>query len=148
MTDITIFDLLNKLNARDVSYMDNNPEAEKAFVPLLTQRWMTGTNDDAQIYFVNKFVNPYVFTLHKHKRLLWNLMCVANSGTKRKYTWPKQKPQSKNNTILKLVAEFYECSTREAIDYATLLSDNDILEIAETLGKDKEEIAKIKKELK
>lgn len=147
MTTLTIFDLINKINTKQFQAI-NDPEIEKQFVPFLTQRWLTGTSNDAQVYIVNEVVNPYTFSIHKHKRLLWKLMCVATEKNKQRYVWKKTAPQAKSNVLVNLIAEYYKCSSREAIDYLHLLGENDFFEMAEFLGKDKEEIAKIKKNLK
>lgn len=145
-TKPTIFDLLTLINNHNINGI-NNTENEKVFVPYLSQRWLTCTSNAMQIVLINEYVNPYTFTLHKHKELLWKLMCVCSSKNQR-YTWIKQTPQNKNNNVLKIIAEYYGCSTKEAKDYNELLSMEDVLEMAEMIGKDKEEIAKIKKEFK
>lgn len=146
MTDLTIFDLMTKINNKKFSDI-NNAEIEKLYVPFLIQRWLTGTSNQAQVFLINEYVNPYTFSLHKHKKLLWLLSCIA-VNSKQKYNWIKQKQQKKNNILIELISEYYKCSKREAIDYRSLLDDDDIINLAEMLGKDKEEITKIKKELK
>lgn len=144
---ITIFDLLKQIDKKNFQYTEQE-DTSKAFVPFLALRWMTGTDDAEQVFLVNEAVNPYVFSLYRHKDLIWRLMCASSTNRTFKYTWVKQSKQSKNNLVLELITEYYQCSKREASSYMSLLSEEDIFEMAAFLGKDKDEMTKLKKELK
>ena len=143
---LTIFDLLKLIDQKKVAAIDQEGVA-KAFVPFLTNRWLTGSEDGPQIFITNEVVNPYVFNLHKHKSLLWKLMCCATSGKPQRYQWKKRQAKSHQKEAIKLVSEYNQCTEREAITYVELLSKDDIMEIATFLGRDKDEINKLKKEL-
>lgn len=148
---LDIFGLLNNINKKDVSYYSKlSEEEQKAFVPIVTMRWLSGTKNEKQIIFLNELVNPYVFSLHKHKQLLYNLMIVSASGIHQRYSWIKCKPK-KTKTLPeceRIVSEYFRYNIKQASDAIPLLSDDTILEIAEELGLQKEEVTKLKKELK
>lgn len=145
---LDIFDLLGKLNdpkAGDI-YSKLNDEEKKGFAPLVVMRWASGTSDARQIMLLNEFVNPNVFTLGKHPHLLMMLLQVANSKTNKRYSWLGIKSKKKNSEALRVVQEFYDMSEREAKLLNPLPTNEELVEMAERLGWDKDEIAKLKKE--
>jgi hypothetical protein len=143
---ITIFDILRLIDQKKFDAIERE-EISKAFVPFLTNRWLTGTDDAAQIYIANEIANRYVFSLHKHKNLIWKLMCCTTSGTPQRYQYIKTQKSSASKDVIKLLAEYYNCSEKEAAKYAKQHSKEDLMEIATFLGRDKDEQTKLKKEL-
>lgn len=147
---LDLFNLLNRVNQKDHLFVEKLSEEElKEFQPFVVMRWLTGTNDPAQIYLLNELVNPYAFSLLKHKNLLYKLACVASSGQSRRYKWTKAN-QTKNSSplITEIVKQRYGYNSTQARDVLHLLSENDILQYAEDAGLQKEEITKLKKEIK
>ena len=148
---LDIFRVLNALNEKDAGFYSGLTEAEqKAFQPFLVMRWMSGTADARQVYFINEFVNPFAFSLPNHKELLWYLLILSNSGKQQRYTWNKL-PASANSpkpASTKVVAKYYNYSMKDAIDALVVLSYQDVVELAEELGTQPDELAKIKKEYK
>lgn len=145
---LDIFDLLGKLNDPKTGdiYSKLNDEEKKGFAPLVVMRWASGTSDARQIMLLNEFVNPNVFTLGKHPHLLMMLLQVANSKTNKRYSWLGIKSKKKNSEALRVVQEFYDMSEREAKLLNPLPTNEELVEMAERLGWDKDEIAKLKKE--
>jgi len=144
-----LFEGLGKLGSRDLQwYRKLSLEDQKAASPFVIARWMTGTNDHAQIVRINTFVNPYVFSLGTEKGLLFSLLAAAATGKNRRYSWLKA-PGAKAATKLRLevIKQYYEVSTREASGYAETIDAEDILTMAEECGWEKEELAKLKKEV-
>ena len=87
---LDIFRVLNHTSRKDISFFNQLTEEEqKAYQPLVVMRWLTGTTDARQIYFINELVNPFVFSLPNHKQLLYNLMTTCTTGTPQRYYWNK-----------------------------------------------------------
>lgn len=148
---LDLFTLLNQISTKKRDYYERlSEEEQKAFMPLVVMRWLSGTRDARQVIFLNEIVNPSVFSLHKHKKFLYYLMTVCTTGNGQRYFWNKtlSKRSSTTPTIVNTIREFFGYNTREAADALRLLSDDDILGYAEHLGKQPDEIRKIKKELK
>lgn len=144
-----LFEGLAKLSSGDQLWYDRlSPEDKKAASPFVIGRWMTGTNDPAQIIRLNTFVNPYVFSLGQDKALLFKLLAAAATGKTKRYTWLKA-PTAKSSTKLRVevIKQYYDVSTREAMLYTINTSAEDTMLMAEELGWDREELAKLKKEV-
>lgn len=148
---LDIFRVLNHTSRKDPKFFKELTEEEqKAYQPLIVMRWLTGTTDARQIYFINELVNPFVFTLTKHKELLYFLMTTCTSGKQQRYYWNKalSKKSTKTPTAVSVIKDYFNYSTLHAIEALPLLSTDDILDYAAQLGRQKEDIAKIKKEMK
>lgn len=147
---LDIFEVLRQIDKGNYQFFDNlSEEEQKAFVPLITMRWMSGTSSDAQILILNQYVNPYVFSLFNHKALLFKLLNVASTGRSQRYKWLGQKKAAPKQPIaLNLLREYYKCSSRVANEYIKLLKQEDAILMAESLGYQKDEITKLKAEFK
>jgi hypothetical protein len=148
---LDIFRVLNAANSKDVNFFRNLTEEEqKAFLPFLIVRWMSGTSDARQVYFINELMNSFTFSLQQHKELLWQLITICNSGRSQRYVWNKLPAKStpSHPIAAKAVMEYFGYSTRDANEALLVLSRDEVLEMAEELAFQPDEIAKIKKELK
>jgi len=146
---LDLFEMLGCLNEKDIDYFSNlPPENQKYVVPLVLQRWLTGTNDPRQVVLVNEVVNPFVFNLYKHPHLMWLLMTIVTSGIQKRYTWPSQKSKVglTKPVAASAVKEYYKYSSADANDAVKLLSCEQVIDIAQSLGYQQDEITKIKKE--
>lgn len=144
-----IFEVLGHLNNKDAEYYSKLPEdQQKAIVPLLLQRWMTGTSDARQIFLINEVVNPFVFSLFRHRQLLWQLLSVVGPGKFAKYTWMSQKSEAGQNKPVstQVVADYYKYSLKHARDAVKLLTYEQVVDLAQELGHQPDVLAKIKKE--
>ena len=144
-----LFQGLSDLSKRNLQWYANlSDEDKKAAAPFVIARWMTGTNDHAQLMRLNTFVNPYLFSLGQEKGLLFSLLAAAATGKTKRYSWLKA-PGTKSATKLRIEAikQYYDVSTREAVGYADTIEAEDILSMAEECGWEKEELAKLKKEV-
>ena len=154
MTDsnkITIFDILAKIDAKDPNFYTDLPEeVQKAEHPLVLMKWMAGTNDRLQIMMLNEVVNPYVFSLYKHKPLLMKMLTICASGKRKRYKWTKLKKSQtvKFPMLVDLIKRVFEYSTAEALDVVKLIPPQTYLEYADQIGLQKEELSKVKKELR
>ena len=148
---LDLFGVLRSIDKKEIDFYDKLTDDErKEFQPLVIQRWMSGCNDPYQLNALNEFVNPYVFDFGKdHKELLAKLLVASASGTAKRYNWPKTNTaKSTFPTIQKVIAQFYDTSPRHATTYMKLLCDEAILHFAGEVGLQKDELKKLKKELK
>lgn len=147
---LDIFRTLKHIDEKDVDYYSSLEEEEqKAYFPLVIARWLSGTRDARQIVFLNELVNRFVFAIPNHKDLLHKLMCLCTTGKPRRYFWNKVasgKTTSKPNAV-SVIREYFGYNTKQAKDALQLLTVEDVIEYAEQLGRQKDEITKIKKEL-
>lgn len=150
---LDIFEVIKNIDAKNTEFYSSlNDEGKKAFVPFLVTRWLSGTNNARQVYFLNEIVNPFLFVAHiqrDHKALLWLLLTITGSGKPYRRSWigqPKKEVAKPAST--RLVAQRYNYSLRDAADAIKCLTGNDILDIADELGVQKEVISEIRKEWK
>lgn len=141
-----LFQGLASLSAGNKEYYNDLSEAgKKGVAPFVMARWMTGTSDQAQLIRLNTVVNPYLFSGTADKSALMKLLAVAATGSTKRYQWLKAPGAKSKKMSLEIIKAYYECSTREAVTYK--VSNEDLLEMAEELGLEKEDISKLKKEL-
>ena len=140
-----LFDGLAALGRKDRLWFETlSLEGQKAAAPFVMMRWMTGTSDAAQIVRINTVVNQYVFAGTADKSELFKLLATAATGKNFRYSWLKGPGAKAKRHSLECIKQYYECSTREAVTYK--VAPEDLLEMAEELGLDKEQIAALKKE--
>jgi hypothetical protein len=147
---LDIFSLLGKIDnpkSKDI-YSDLSDVEKRSFAPLIVMRWLSGTSDERQIILLNEFVNKYVFTLGKHPHLLMQLMQVASSKTSKRYQWIGVKSNKKNNNSRKVVQEYFDMSAREVNLMNPFPNEAEIMQMAEELGWQKDEMTALKKEFK
>lgn len=148
---LDLFATIAKLDRKDVGLYDSLSEEErKQLHPLVIMRWLTGTNDPVKISLLNEYVNPYVFSLTKHKQLLTQLLSVCTDGRSTRYKWIKANTRTseKNPKCLAIVKQYYNYSTKHARDALMLIDNDTIMQHALDLGTQPDELKKLKKELK
>jgi len=155
---LNIFTVLEKISSGDIKYFKNlSNEEQKAFVPRVVCQWLTGTTDTAQIRALD-YTNVYLDALYKHPKLLYLLLCssvrtIANGITKdrkqtKRYNWVKVLGKTEPKEVIKLIQLEYGYSQRDATEVRDIFSDKQILQLAKSHGYQKNELAKIKKELR
>jgi len=147
---LDIFMLLGEIDKKNYKLWDSlSDDQKKEFSPLVTMRWMAGTTDQRQIIFLNEVVNLAVFSLPEHKELFLKLLTVCSSGDKKRYTWINYKTggTKKSKKSVELIAEHYHMSLKEAEDTVRLFSADEIMELGEAHGLQKDELKLLKKEV-
>jgi len=148
---LDIFKLLSDIDKGKLNIWESlTDEERKGFAPLITMRWMSGTDDMRQLIYLNELINPVVFALGKHPQLLMKLLTVCSSKQPRRYTWMKQYNPKKavKRISIKVIQDYHKCGEREAKDYVVLSTPEDLMLMAEKMGYQKDEIALLKRELK
>lgn len=147
---LDVFGLLSKIdnpNSGDI-YKSLSEDEKKGFAPLVVQRWLSGTSASQQIMLLNEFTNPVIFALGKHPHLLMQLFQACSSKTAKRYYWLSTTPKKKKNEeTKKVIMQYYELSSREYSAITVLPKPEELLEMANKLGWQNEEINKLKKEI-
>ena len=146
---VDIFDVLNRISCGEKDIWEKfSDEERKAISPLIVMRWLSGTSNQRQIVYLNTLVNHLIFVLAKHQDLLFKLMASCTDKRPARYQWIGQKKAGPSKKLtIKAIQQYYGYSQREANSVAHLLVKDDIIQMSESLGWEKDEITKLKKEL-
>lgn len=146
---LDIFRVLKAADTKDTTfYSALEDEEKKQLQPFLVMRWLTGTYSKQQVFMINEVLNPYVFSLYQHKELLWKLSTICTSGKSQRYVWNKIETKNVEHPIsVMIIQEFMGYNSKDAVNVLKLLDPNDIVEMAEELGWQDDEINKSRKEL-
>lgn len=147
--------VLNALDNRQLNFYDTlNDEEKKDFQPYILMRFMSHseTNPDLaklSLITTNEFVNKYQWDLPKEKELYAKLLSASGLGFKQNHKWIAGKNKnSSNDPVKSLVKEKlkmvgWDANTVELNLYISRMSKNDIKDLCDEFGKQKEESNKI-----
>lgn len=147
---LDIFVLLSEIDKKKYFIWDSlSNDQQKELSPIVVMRWMAGITDERQIIMLNEIVNVSIFNLASHKDLLLKLFAICSSGGKRRYSWINYKltNSKKNKMSVELISNFYKMSIKDAEDTLRLFSHDEIIELAEISGFQKDELKALKKEI-
>jgi hypothetical protein len=146
---LEIFRVLGELDKKNIKFFDSLSEEEKkAFQPLVVSRWLSGTSNKQQLFLLNEIVNPYIFSLAKHKPLLYKLMTICTAGSLQRYVWNKQLSKGSTHPFTtKTIQQYFGYNSRDAEKVIPLLLIDDISTMAEDMGWQDEDLNKLRKEL-
>lgn len=153
-SDVEKLDIFRVMKAADTKnpqfFTKLSDDEVKQLQPFLIMRWLTGTSSPRQVYFMNEFVNPYAFSLTNHKQLIWQLLTVATDGKNRRYEWIKAPGRATSNKPLSVdvIRQCYGYNTKHANEALQCLTVDDIIDMADDLGWQHDELQKITKEWK
>ena len=148
---IDIFTLLEQIDRKNYQIWDSlTEEQRKEFSPLVTLRWMAGTTDPVQLIFLNEIMNPTIFTLGDKKEFLLKLLTVCSNGKLKRYQWINYKVggSKKMKKSVELIANHYKLGPKEAEDTRRLFNEEELIELAEANGWQKDEIKELLGELR
>jgi hypothetical protein len=120
--------ILGALDKKDYSFWDRcTPEAQKKIAPFLLNRYMSivkGSQDLHAYYLMatNQRVNINYFSLNKHPKLVWQLLCTVSPGMGNQYhQWigNKKKKKDKSNEIRKTLADMFPNMKNDELDLLT-----------------------------
>ncbi len=131
MTDLPLNQVLGALDNKDMEFWDRcTPEQQKKIAPFLLNRYMSlvkGNTELASYYLMatNQRVNSNYFSLSKHPKLVWQLLCTVSPGMgKQFHQWVgnKKKKKDKSNEIRKTLAEMYPNMKNDELDLMTSIT--------------------------
>lgn len=144
---LNIFDVISNIQLKKPEYYDTlSDEDKKHVVPFLLMRWMS-SQSPYNCLFVNELVNPFVFSLYKHPKLLFQLLTCASVSGKGRVKWQAGPSKSSHSHATKVLQQLYGYSVKQAREVLPLLTSDQLLSYAAHLGWQKEEVSKLTKEL-
>lgn len=146
---LDIFELLRAIDDNKRDFLEKLPEGQrKGFVPVVSLRWLSGSGNESQLLNMNEVVNSTVFNLYKHPDLIYKLMVAATPKGRKNYNWLKTKKKDKLTKRLDVIRRYLEVPAKQAVEFAALYTDADILEMCDALGEPKEFVQQLKAEMK
>lgn len=144
---IDLKQLFASLSQKQRNYFTNfDQQQQNEFQPLIIQRFLSGVSDPSQIVLLNTFCNPYIFALYQHKQLLALLLLAVNSH--KYFRWKKCGTDPSTPNCIRVIQQTYNYNKQHALEVLEILTADHILQFAKDLGYQKDEIAKIRQELK
>lgn len=131
---LAIWNLMSAIDRKDYGYYDSlNEEERKKISPYLLLRWGASVegNDDISKYYalsINQNVNQEFWTLSKHPKLQWLMLCAAspNVGKQRHY-WLGTAKGNKASKLKKKMLELLPDSKCECIDLLLKVSSEEAI---------------------
>lgn len=149
---LDIFGSFRKLNSLDFGFWDNlTPEEQKQASPYVFMMWMQNSANDGQVLYLNEFVNPHMFTTLRDKPdIAFIMLALSSRGKQNKYSWVKR-PSNKDkgvkaDAVKEVLKEYFEESERNIGYYLQRVTVEEFVKICEQLGRQDDEIKKLKKE--
>jgi hypothetical protein len=139
------------LGARDL--WDNFTEEQRKQISFyLLNRYASSiktTDREAQelaIFKTNEYFNKHFFSLSKHPKLLWYLICMTGNAEKKIYfhEWIGFKKKDGDNKIIKVLEQLFPYLKDDELELMASITDKrDIKEYARELGMSDDEIKKL-----
>lgn len=149
---VDIFKILKDISYNRMSAIDKLSDEElKSVSPYVIQMWVKGADNNMNVRMplTNDYVNQFIFTLSDHPRLLLKLLCCANGfEIDTRFKFNKKKKRKSMNFVIQTVMKYYGHNETHATDILPLLFNDDILSIGEDLGYEKDDMKKLKNEIK
>ena len=130
--------------------LDDEQKKQVSFFLLNRYASSIKTNDrEAQelaVFKTNEYYNKHYFALSKHHQLLWQLICMCGSDSKKIYfhEWIGHKKKTGNSKVIQFLEELYPDMKNDELELlASMTSTKDIKQMAKELGMDDKEIKKL-----
>lgn len=138
----------NLINKNWQFYNSLSEADRKGVQTLIVQGWLSRTSKIKSVLALNDTVNPYVFSFYQHPLLTFQLLTTCFDKSKPPFQpWiPFVKTTNKSKSI-KVICEYFNYNIQQAKEAFLLLQPADIIEYAEELGYQKDELQGIKSEL-
>ena len=141
MSKLPIKDILAAVDMGAMNIWDELSDEEKKQVSFyLLNRYVSSVKGNREkqelaVFKTNEYYNKHFFTLQKHKKLLWQLLCLSGNTKNIAYhEWigHKKKGSSDNNKSVKFLMNLYPNMKQDELEMlATMNSKKDIKKLAE-----------------
>jgi hypothetical protein len=144
---LDIFRVLNAIDKNDMHFYDNLTDDEKkSFQPVVVHQWLLGHSSRNRLQVLDGLVNTQLYNFYSFPKALYLLMVVSSDGKIKRYKYLKKKNKKTKTSIeIDIIKRYYKCGTTDAIEILELLTNDDLIDIAEDLGETKENITKLRK---
>lgn len=142
---LPIKDILAAIDLGGITVWDELSEEEKKQVSFfLLNRYISSVKGNREkqelaVFKTNEYYNKHFFSLQKHKKLLWLLLCISGNTKNIEYhQWIGHKKKTGDNSkSAKFLAELYPNKKQDEIEMlARILSKKEIQELAKEYGID------------
>jgi hypothetical protein len=137
--NFTIFDWLKEINYNKSPWSKFSDEHKKSFEPYMINRFLSMNKDYIEL------VNYVQTTPYSEKEKYYKIYC---NFLPKKQFWSKYIKAEKSNIndeLIKHISFYFECASKDAIDYIDLLNKDQLKEILSGLGIEDKEIKKLLK---
>tara|TARA_B100000925_G_scaffold105287_1_gene77632 strand:- start:3556 stop:4005 length:450 start_codon:yes stop_codon:yes gene_type:complete len=143
MNKLPLKDILAAIDMGAKEIWNELSEEEKKQVSFyLLNRYVSsqkGSRDSQElaVFKTNEYYNKHFFTLQKHKKLLWQLLCLAGNTKKIQYhEWIGHKRKgSDNSKVAKLLRTLYPNKKEDEIELlAKISTKKEVLQLAKDNG--------------
>ena len=100
-------------------------------------------SQELAVFKTNEYYNKGFFTLSKHKKLLWQLLCIAGNTKKIQYhEWIGYKHKNKSNSkIIKFLQKIYPNMKQDEVELlAGISTKKELYALGEDHGMDKRRV--------
>lgn len=145
MNKLPLKDILAAIDMGAFSVWDELSEDERKQVSFyLLNRYVSVVQgkrekQELAVFKTNEYYNKNFFTLQKHKKLLWQLLCLAGNTKKIEYhNWiGHKKKEGSNSNAVKLLSTLYPNKKLDEIELlAKLSTKKELVQLAKDNGID------------
>jgi hypothetical protein len=137
---MTILDWINQILVHKKSWNSFNETDQKTFSPFIINRWLS--MDEEFIEVVNYFQKYAIGTLEPREVYEWYSDFLPRGKRYNKYI--KSKSKKKYDPILVDIAcRYFECSKQQVGEYLELIHKEELKEILEMYGTEKNQIKRM-----
>jgi len=142
-------DVLAAIDMGGIEVWDELTDDEKKQVSFyLLNRYVSsvkGNRDKAElaVFKTNEYYNKHFFTLQKHKKLLWQLLCISgNTGKIEYHEWiGHKKKNGSNSKSVKFLEKIFPNMKKDEVELlAKISTKKELYALGEAFGMDKKSV--------
>ena len=100
-------------------------------------------NQELAVFKTNEYYNKNFFNIQKHKKLLWQLLCIAgNTKSIQYHEWIGYKHRTKSNSkVIKFIQKIYPNMKQDEVELiARISTKKELYALGEDYGMDKKSV--------
>ena len=131
MNKLPIKDILAAIDMGAINVWDELSDEEKKQVSFyLLNRYVSSVKgkrekQELAVFKTNEYYNKHFFTLQKHKKLLWQLLCISgNTKSIAYHEWIgyKKKGSNDKNKVVKFLIQMYPNKKQDEVELLAQIS--------------------------